>query len=702
VDIVDASTTRRYVFPADRIRNVALVGHHGSGKTTLTEALLYRAGAVDRLGSVEAGTTVSDFEPEEHGHGMSVSLSLCSFEWRDHRVNIIDTPGYPDFAGEVSAALRVADMAVFVVDAVNGVEVETEKQWRLAEKLNIPRMIFINKLDKEHASFDKTLDALQDRFGAGIAPIELPLGSGPSFHGVVDLFEDEAHVYDSGHSEPGEIPEEMKEQIAQVEEALIEGIVVADDDLLEQYLGGDVPPVDTLEHVMADGVAEASVFPVVCGSATGPIAVDRLADYIVELGTPPTARPSVPVIVGDETMEIDSDPEGDPLVFVFKTVADPYVGQISMFRVLSGTIRPDMTLYNGRSSSTERLAKVGVLQGKESVVVDALTAGALGATSKLSDTATGDVLTPRNMPVQVPPIDIPAPVIGLAIKAKALADDDRLATGLRRLQEEDRSVIVEHDDETGQTVMRGLGETHLNVSIEKLCRKMGIEVETEPERVRFRETVTRSADAEGKHKKQSGGHGQFGVAMIKVQPLPRGAGFEFFDEIKGGSIPRQFIPAVEQGVVRAMTEGGVQGFPVTDVAVHLYDGKYHSVDSSELSFQMAGRLAFLEAFQAAGPTVLEPVSKVEVTVPPDFQGDVLGDLASRRGQVQGSMMDEFGNQVITALVPTAEILTYATDLRSISRGWGSVKLAHDHYEELPASLAARVLAAHAPKTENGD
>jgi elongation factor G len=702
VDIVDASTTRRYVFPADRIRNVALVGHHGSGKTTLTEALLYRAGAVDRLGSVEAGTTVSDFEPEEHGHGMSVSLSLCSFEWRDHRVNIIDTPGYPDFAGEVSAALRVADMAVFVVDAVNGVEVETEKQWRLAEKLNIPRMIFINKLDKEHASFDKTLDALQDRFGAGIAPIELPLGSGPSFHGVVDLFEDEAHVYDSGHSEPGEIPEEMKEQIAQVEEALIEGIVVADDDLLEQYLGGDVPPVDTLEHVMADGVAEASVFPVVCGSATGPIAVDRLADYIVELGTPPTARPSVPVIVGDETMEINSDPEGDPLVFVFKTVADPYVGQISMFRVLSGTIRPDMTLYNGRSSSTERLAKVGVLQGKESVVVDALTAGALGATSKLSDTATGDVLTPRNMPVQVPPIDIPAPVIGLAIKAKALADEDRLATGLRRLQEEDRSVNVEHDDETGQTVMRGLGETHLNVSIEKLCRKMGIEVETEPERVRFRETVTRSADAEGKHKKQSGGHGQFGVAMIKVQPLPRGAGFEFFDEIKGGSIPRQFIPAVEQGVVRAMTEGGVQGFPVTDVAVHLYDGKYHSVDSSELSFQMAGRLAFLEAFQAAGPTVLEPVSKVEVTVPPDFQGDVLGDLASRRGQVQGSMMDEFGNQVITALVPTAEILTYATDLRSISRGWGSVKLAHDHYEELPASLAARVLAAHAPKAENGD
>ena len=312
------------------------------------------------------------------------------------------------------------------------------------------------------------------------------------------------------------------------------------------------------------------------------------------------------------------------------------------------------------------------------------------------------VLTPRNMPVQVPPIDVPDPVIGLAIKAKALADEDRLATGLRRLQEEDRSIVVEHDDETGQTVMRGLGDTHLKVSIEKLCRKMGIEVETEPQRVRFRETVSRSADAEGKHKKQSGGHGQFGVAMIRIEPLPRGAGFEFFDEIKGGTIPRQFIPAVEQGVIRAMTEGGVRGFPVTDVAVHLYDGKYHSVDSSELSFQMAGRLAFLEAFQAAGPAVLEPVSKVEVTVPSDFQGDVLGDLASRRGQVQGSMMDEFGNQVITALVPTAEILTYATDLRSISRGWGSVKISHDHYEELPASLATRVLAAHAPKEENGD
>ncbi len=688
------------MFPADRIRNVALVGHHGSGKTTLAEALLYRAGAVNRLGSVEAGTTVSDFEPEEHAHGMSVSLSLCSFEWRDHRVNIIDTPGYPDFAGEVSAALRVVDMAVFVVDAVNGVEVETEKQWRLAERLRVPRMIFVNKLDKEHASFERTLDALRDRFGAGIAPIELPLGEGETFHGVVDLFEDEAHVYDSGHSEPGDIPAEMKDRIAAVEEALVEGIVVADDDLLEQYLGGTVPPVDTLEHVMADGVADAAVFPVVCGSATGPIAVDRLADYLIELGTPPTARPSVPVLVGDDTIEIQSDPEGDPLVFVFKTVADPYVGQISMFRVLSGTIHPDITLYNGRTSSTERLAKVGVLQGKESVLVDALVAGALGATSKLSDTATGDVLTPRNMPVQVPPIDVPEPVIGVAVRATSLADEDRLSTGLRRLQEEDRSITVEHDDETGQTVMRGLGESHLNVSIEKLCRKMGIEVETEPEKVRFRETVTRSADAEGKHKKQSGGHGQFGVAMVKIEPLPRGAGFEFFDEIKGGSIPRQFIPAVEQGVIRAMAEGGLHGFPVTDIAIHLYDGKYHSVDSSELSFQMAGRAAFLEAFEAAGPTVLEPVSRVEVTVPPDLQGDVLGDLASRRGQVQGSMMDEVGNQVITALVPTAEVLTYATDLRSVSRGWGSVRISHDHYEEIPASLVGRVLAAHAREAAN--
>ena len=607
-------------------------------------------------------------------------------------MNIIDTPGYPDFGGEVSAALRVADMAVFVVDAVNGVEVETEKQWRIAERLSVPRMIFVNKLDKDQASFDRTLEEVTDRFGAGIAPIELPLGEGASFHGVVDLFEDSAHVYDSGRSEAGEIPPEMKAQVAEIEEALVEGIVVADDALLEEYLGGSVPSAKVLEATMAKGVAEASVFPVVCGSATGPIAVDRLADYIVELGTPPTARPSVSVMVGDQTIEIDSDPDSDPRVFVFKTVADPYVGQISMFRVLSGTVKPDTTLYNGRSSTAERLHKVGVLQGKESVLVDALVAGALGATSKLSDTATGDVLTPKHMPVSVAPIDVPEPVIGIAISATSLADEDRLATGLKRLQEEDPSIQVFHNDETGQTVVRGLGETHLTVSIEKVCRRMGLEVSTEPERVPFRESISKSVEAEGKHKKQSGGHGQFGVAKVRLDPLPRGEGFEFVDQIKGGTIPKQFIPAVEDGVRRAMAEGGSRGFPVTDVRVTLLDGKYHSVDSSELSFQMAGRAAFNDAFASAGPILLEPVSRVEVTVPPDLQGDVLGDLSARRGQVQGSMIDDVGNQVISAVVPTAELLTYATDLRSISRGWGSVRITHDHYEDVPTNLVDRLIS----------
>ena len=681
------------MFAADKIRNVALVGHHGCGKTTLTEALLFRAGAIPRLGSVESGTTVSDFEPEEHQHSMSVSLSLCSFEWKGHRVNIIDTPGYPDFAGEVSAALRVADMAVFVIDAVNGVEVETEKQWRIAERLAVPRMIFVNKLDKDQASFERTLEDVTTRFGAGIAPIELPLGVGATFHGVVDLFEDAAHVYDTGHSEAGEIPPEMKSQVAEIEEALVEGIVVADDALLEQYLGGSVPSTKTLEHAMAKGVAEATVFPVVCGSATGPIAVDRLADYILELGTPPTARPSVPVMVGEQTIDIDSNPDSDPLVFVFKTVVDPYVGQISMFRVLSGTVRPDTTLHNGRSATAERLHKVGVLQGKESVLVDALVAGALGATSKLSDTATGDVLTPKHLPVSVASISVPEPVIGIAVSAVSLADEDRLATGLKRLQDEDRSITVAHNNETGQTVVSGLGELHLTVSIEKLCRRMGIEVATAPVKIPFRETISKSVEAEGKHKKQSGGHGQFGVAKVRLDPLPRGDGFEFVDQIKGGTVPKQFIPAVEQGVRRAMAEGGLRGFPVTDVRVTLLDGKYHSVDSSELSFQMAGRAAFLEAFADASPVLLEPVSSVEVTVPADLQGDVLGDLSARRGQVQGSVIDEFGNQVISAIVPTAELLTYATDLRSLSRGWGALRVAHDHYGDVPNNLVDRLLSS---------
>jgi len=432
---------------------------------------------------------------------------------------------------------------------------------------------------------------------------------------------------------------------------------------------------------------------VVCGSATGPIAVDRLADFIVEIGPSPASRPKVEVKAGNETVEIEGSPSGDPLALVFKTITDPYVGQISYFRVLSGTIKAEDVLHNTRSGADERFAKVAVMIGKESELVPSLPAGDLGVVAKLNETATGDTLAPKHKPVTVRPIAHPEPVLAIAIHARTQADDDKLANSLRRLQEEDPSIRVERNDETKQTLLRGMGETHLTITIERLARKFGVEVDTEPARVAYRETITGSADAEGKYKKQSGGRGQFGVAFLRVEPTQRGEGFEFVDEIKGGSIPRQFIPAVEHGIRETMADGGVHGFPVVDVRVRCYDGKYHSVDSSEMSFKMAGRLGFKAAMAKAGPIILEPISKISVTVPSNYQGDVMGDLSSRRGQVQGTEAAAGGRQRITALVPSSEILSYAIDLRSLTQGWGSFTAEHDHYQELPSHLVDRALAS---------
>jgi len=680
------------VFPPERIRNVALVGHNGSGKTTLAEALLYRAGALNRLGRVEDGNTVTDFDPEEHARNMSLSLALAPFEWKGHKVNLIDTPGYADFSGDLHGALRVADLAVFVVSAVDGVEVQTEYAWGIAEDLGLPRMIFINKLDKERASFDRTLAQLRDRFGAGIAPIELPIGSEASFHGIADLFRDKAYIYDTGHAEEAEIPEEMETREHEVHDNLVEGIVVADDTLLERYLEGDIPSVEELERTMSKGIADATVFPVVCGSATGPIAVDRLADFIVELGPSPLERPPISVEAGNQVIEVESKPDGDPLAYVFKTIADPYVGQVSLFRVLSGTVKPEMSLTNSRSGQDERLSKIAAMIGKESELVESAPAGDIAAVSKLNDTRTGDTLAPKNKPVRLAGVEPMEPVLAIAVVASTQADEDKLANALRRVLEEDPALRVERSDETKQTLLRGMGETHLAITLERLERKFGVSVTTEEVKVPYRETISRTADAEGKYKKQTGGHGQFGVCFLRVEPLQRGSGFEFVDEIKGGSIPRQFIPAVQKGIAEMMADGGMWGFPVVDVRVACYDGKYHSVDSSEMSFKMAGRLGFKAAMESANPTILEPISRIQVTVPADYQGDVMGDLSSRRGQVQGTEAAPGGRQTITALVPTSEIMSYAIDLRSITQGWGRFTAAHDHYQELPSHMVDKVAA----------
>ncbi len=677
------------------IRNVALVGHAGAGKTSLVEALAHHGGAITRLGRVEDGTAVSDHEPEEMARGMSLSLSLAAVECDGHKFNLLDTPGLVDFTADVRAALRVADLAVFVVSAVDGVEVQTRALWRQAASLELPRMVFVNKLDRDRADFERTLAELRQAFGSGIAPLELPIAEDGAFCGVADLLTDTAYRYEAGVAVAGEVPHDMEAQEHRVHEHLVEGIVEGDDTLLERYLEGDNPSFEELESVLAQGVARASVFPVVCGSATTPVGIDRLARFIVDLGPSPLARPPVTVTAGDGITDVAPDPDGQPLALVFKTIADPYVGHVSLFRTISGTIRADEHLRNPRTGRDERLHLLFTLRGKEHVSVDRVVAGDIGAVAKLATTMTGDTLAPPGLPVVVPPLEPPTPSLSIAVVARTQADDDKMAEALHRLGEEDPSLRVTHQPETHQTLLEGMGETHLAVSLERLRRKFGVQLDTEEVKVAYRETIEGRAEAEGRYKKQSGGHGQFGVAHLRVEPLQRGAGFEFVDAVVGGAIPRQFIPAVERGVVEAMEQGGAHGHPVVDVKVTCYDGRYHAVDSSEMSFRMAGALGFREAMATAGPVVLEPVSLLSVVVPDHLLGEVMGDLNARRGRVQGTEALGGEEQEVLAMVPTSELRRYEIDLRSLTGGWGRFTARHDHYDPLPAHLVERVGAGAA-------
>ena len=684
-------------FPPPKIRNVALVGHGGSGKTTLTEALLFTAGATNRQGRVEDGTTTTDFDPEEVKRKISLSASLAPFEYEDHKINVVDCPGYADFFTEVEAALRIADLAVFVVSAVEGIEVQTEVAWKLASRLNLPRLIFVNKLDRERASFERTLNQLRDTFGAGVAPHELPIGEESAFVGVADLLTDTAITYEGGKPTVGDIPPEMEQLEHQVHDNLVEGIVVADDDLMERYLEGDTITPKELEDTLAKGVASAEVFPVLCGSAAKLVAIDRLASFICEIGPSPLDRPGTTVRAGDTEQEIPCDPSAQPLAYVFKTLADPYVGKVSFFKVLSGTIRPDVVLTNPRSHTDERLHALFTMRGKEQITLPEVPAGDLGAVAKLSDTVTGDTLAPKTMPVVVPPPAPPVPVLTLAIRPKSKGDEDKLMTALHRIRDEDVALSVRRDDETHQTLLSGMGDTHLAIAMERMHRKFGVEIETDEVKVPYRETITALAEAEGKYKKQTGGHGQFGVANLKVEPLERGAGFEFVDAIVGGAIPRALIPAVEKGIAETMVTGGIFGYPVVDVRVTCFDGKFHPVDSSEMSFKMAGSLGFKEAMAKANAVLLEPISVLRVTVPMAYQGDVMGDLNARRGRVQGTEAAGDGEQVIEALVPTSETLRYAIDLRSITGGRGRFSVEHSHYDPLPQHLYDKVVKKGDPE-----
>jgi elongation factor G len=690
-------------YPPARVRNVALVGHGGSGKTTLTEALLLCSSAINRAGRVEDGSTVSDFEPEEHAHHMSTSTSLAALEWKGHKVNVLDCPGYADFTSEALSALGVADLAVLVVSAVDGVEVQTEIIWKAAAQLGIPRLIFMNKLDRERANFPHVLQQLHSVFGAGVAPLELPIGEELAFHGVADLLSDTAYTYEpgKGSASSGPIPEAIQEQEHAVRDSLVEGIVVADDDLMARYLEGDPIGAEELSKTLARGVATSAVFPVVCGSATKLVGIDRLLDFICDVAPSPLERPPAEVRAptddgAGEVVRVPCDPAGQPLARVFKTIADPYVGKISLFKVLSGTVRPDAVLFNTRSKADERLHALFSLRGKEQLQLPEVLAGDIAAVSKLAATNTGDTLAPRTTPASVvAPVPsgiagVGAPALSIAIRPRSKADEDKLMTALHRLQEEDTTLVVVRNDETHQTVLSGAGETHLAISMERLSRKFGVAVESEDLVIPYRETVTSTAEAEGKYKKQTGGHGQFGVASLRIEPMERGGGFEFVDNIVGGVIPRQYIPAVQKGSEEAMADGGVFGWPVVDVRVTCFDGKHHPVDSSELSFKMAGALAVREALAKASPVILEPLSMLEVTVPNAYQGDVLGDLNSRRGRVQGTETGGPGESVVIALVPTAELVRYAIDLRSLTGGRGRFVARHDHYEVMPQNLWDKV------------
>ncbi len=677
-----------------RIRNVALVGHSGVGKTMLAEALLHRAGVIQRLGSIEDGTTVCDTEPEETKRGISLSTAIAPFEWKasdgeTYLVNLVDAPGYADFAGGMDTALGVADLAVIVVSAVDGVEVGTELAWKQAAALGIPRMFFLTKEDKPHADFHRVLAQLQELTGSGLVPLELPMGEEESFHGVADVLSDTGFDYDpdgSHHEAP--MPDDVATEEAELHEQVAEEIVSGDDEQLERYLSGETVDAEQLERALVHEVRDCQEFPLLVGSAITGVGVDRLADYLCELGPSPADRPTTVTLANGESIEVEADPAGDPLAHVFRTVADPFVGQVSLFKVLSGTVKNEDRLTNSVTGTEERVHGLFKLRGKEHLPVDEVQAGDIAALAKLSGTPTGSTLSAKGTSVTVEgPAPRPTPY-ALALTPLTQADDDKLSSALQRLAAEDPTLVVDRQEH--QTVLRGTGDTHIAVALERLARKFGVNVSTDPVKIAYKETIAKQVEVEGKIKKQSGGHGQYAVAMLRVGPTPHGSGSEFVDSIVGGAIPRNYIPAVEKGVMEAMETGGAHGFPVVDVRVEAFDGKAHSVDSSDMAFRTAAALGLKEAMAKAGTVVLEPVSMVSVTVPGELQGDVMGDLSSRRGRIAGTEMHEDGSCTIQAMVPEAEISRYVLDLRSLTGGRGSFLAAHDHYDTMPSHLVDKL------------
>lgn len=677
----------------EKIRNVALVGHGGSGKTSLAEALLFVTGATTRQGSIEAGTSMLDYEPEEQERKISLGLSVASVTWQDHKFNIIDTPGYIDFSGDARAALRAADLALFVVSGVDGVEVQTEILWRAAEEEGIPRAIVITKLDRERASFTRTLAQLRDAFGKRVAPVQVPIGIEADLKGVVRVVSGRSFTYgpeDRTGTLSQTTPPEAEELAASTREALIESVVETDDELMEKFFDGEIPDADTIVRTVHQGMLKGEIFPVLVGSAARRIGIDTLCEFLFDFAPNPLER-SLPPLAKGEPIPLSSD--GPVLGYVFKTISDPFVGRISLFRVYSGTVRADDDLHISGGGHA-RMHNLFYLMGKDHVDTKEISCGEIGAVAKVDTLHAGSTIHSAGLEIELSPVTFPNPVTELSISPKSQHDEEKLSTALHRIVEEDPTLRVDRKPETGETVLAGLGDVHLDVTLARIHRKFGVDVATALPRVPYRETITSAAEAEGKHKKQTGGRGQFGVAFVKFSPLPRGSGYEFIDAIKGGSIPRQFIPAVNKGIQEALERGILAGYPVVDVAAEVFDGKYHNVDSDELSFRMAG----IQAFRAAAPNLkavlLEPIMRLSIRVPDDHTGDVMGDINSKRGRVLG--IDSDGNsRVIEAEVPMVEIQRYAADLRSMTSGRGTFEVRFDHYAEVPHQEAQKVIAANA-------
>lgn len=681
-------------YDAQEIRNIGLIGHGSVGKTSLTEAILFDAKAIERLGKVDDGSTTTDYDDDEKKRKITINTAIAHCEWKKHKINVIDMPGFGDFIVDTKVSLSVADTAVVLVCGVSGVEVMTDKTWGFAADYNLPRMIVINKLDRERASFERALGSIQKAFGDTAVPVQIPIGEEANFKGVVDLIARKAYVYSdaSGKFTESAVPDDLSDAVETYREGLVEKAAEGKDELIEKYLEtGELTDEEIIQGLQA-GLLAGKIYPVLCASTLKNIGIAQLLDAVVNFAPSPLKRPAPKGKVDgqEELVECAPNPSGPVYAQVFKTVVDPFAGRINMIRVYSGTLTPDAVLHNLNKDKKERIGQLAFLNGKKQTATDEVGIGDLAAVIKLSDTGTGDTLSTAANGIILSKVEVPKPIISFAVKTKSRGDEDKIGTAFSRLMLEDLTLKYHRHEQTKEFLVSGMGQLHVEIMVDKLRSQFGVDVVLAPPKVPYLETIKGKIELQGRHKKQTGGHGQFGDCWLRIEPLPRGAGFEFVDEIVGGAIPRQFIPAVEKGVVEAMQGGFLAGYPAVDIRVTVYDGSYHPVDSSEMAFKIAGSLAFKNGAKQAKPTLLEPIMKLDVFVPEECMGDIMGDINSRRGRVLG-MDSQRGIQKISALVPMAEILKYAPALTSMTGGRGTYTMDFDHYEEVPAQLQEKII-----------